>query len=1116
MTTLSSRKISLPEASLLATTVVQGKANYYLQLAPFTVGELDKLDKSLDKMLRRRAGWPRGTSLEWLHSPRSRGGLGIFTFQDLLTSAQTTELLVRLASPGLVGQVAKARWDAAQPSLWENRPAPAQPPAGHSLTLYTLWMAARRGYTVVTPDDHGDIAHRQADSTPIHEVIPHKFLSRLEAMHIQFLDQVCTDGAFRPWSSISRNLSPEPKWYRDLQVELPTLPTTIRPPPDRPVLFSLDWTPVPLQPVDDFLDYDSDAATPATPPSEWDSSPPPSPPLAEGHSVFFTDGSVDPLTQRGAYAVIGPPPSDMPPAAPQGNHAKWRTTALRHITFLSAAFARLGAEPISIDTMELMAILALARNAPANDVLVYTDSSYVVKGCRRHGLSARRQIRRSNRYLWHELGVALAKHRANGFQFVVAKCSAHGKDPGQDPAVTLGNDQADAESKAANKSGHARHTLLKDPFTHRLLFRGQTVRGDPRRHMKKHFQHCHFESAVLLPKAGVIPSQIRPPTHYSAQSIITPMSGHKAYSKGLIKHSAFMYAARANALYTPSKCYRNTFVKGSPVPVDKVSMRIRALSPIEPGDPPRFPPKEAFTPIDAHGAPLCPLCSGISPDTHHYVAHVCPHTLAMSGLLRRTVASLLSSFQAFHGVTSLTTIVGLFSWLQTVVPEIRCTDILAPLRDGSSQLIDGHLLRAWPAHGLGLPSTGTHFGVVPSSLVLRGPKCPFRFHSLLTIPSGRTILVDAVGKKKDEYKLPVFSDQELSLVIFGDSTPPPITTVEVTLLGDFLRCSVLWGPHKLVLTWAGTSWPLDTLIEDPQPILDSCLLLPLDAAPPARPESAPADALLPPAEDTVAVPTGSYYGLIPRRFVGPLRPNLELLPKKLKLEFLSELIHSLTAGQHQIWCAVKCAISQVLQFRRRRAIALAYQRPAPRKRPYFVALRTHKARYPPAQRFLNLAADWINTSKPADRNPLDSDELSWKFERFCVRHNVTRPDRPTLSLAILTLLNDEHPAICSVPLPQAEALPPHALHPPLVGFSTGPPTPPPLPHGLADQPFQLFQRGTRYLREPLRRLPREEGCEVPDSVDVLLSSPRPRSLSAHRCSFEPPADGRRPVSRAAH
>ena len=43
--------------------------------------------------------------------------------------------------------------------------------------------------------------------------------------------------------------------------------------------------------------------------------------------------------------------------------------------------------------------------------------------------------------------------------------------------------------------------------------------------------------------------------------------------------------------------------------------------------------------------------------------------------------------------------------------------------------------------------------------------------------------------------------------------------------------------------------------------------------------------------------------------MGPLRQNRELLPTKLNLEFLSELIHSLTAGQYQIWCAVKCAIS---------------------------------------------------------------------------------------------------------------------------------------------------------------------------------------------------------------
>ena len=64
---------------------------------------------------------------------------------------------------------------------------------------------------------------------------------------------------------------------------------------------------------------------------------------------------------------------------------------------------------------------------------------------------------------------------------------------------------------------------------------------------------------------------------------------------------------------------------------------------------------------------------------------------------------------------------------------------------------------------------------------------------------------------------------------------------------------------------------------------------------------------------SVVVPTGSYYGLIPRQFVDPLRQNFQLLLTKLKLELLSELIHSLSAGEHQVWCAVKCAISQVLQ-----------------------------------------------------------------------------------------------------------------------------------------------------------------------------------------------------------
>ena len=80
---LFSRKLTILEAASAATTVIQGTAGFYLQLAPFILKELQKLDSSLDKALRRRGGWPNGTTLHWLHAPRSRGGMDIFFFYDL-------------------------------------------------------------------------------------------------------------------------------------------------------------------------------------------------------------------------------------------------------------------------------------------------------------------------------------------------------------------------------------------------------------------------------------------------------------------------------------------------------------------------------------------------------------------------------------------------------------------------------------------------------------------------------------------------------------------------------------------------------------------------------------------------------------------------------------------------------------------------------------------------------------------------------------------------------------------------------------------------------------------------------------------------------------------------
>ena len=60
----------------------------------------------------------------------------------------------------------------------------------------------------------------------------------------------------------------------------------------------------------------------------------------------------------------------------------------------------------------------------------------------------------------------------------------------------------------------------------------------------------------------------------------------------------------------------------------------------------------------------------------------------------------------------------------------------------------------------------------------------------------------------------------VTLVAIGDQILPSIDIDEVERLGATLRNSMVWGPHKLSLSWNGTSWPLDTLIEDPQPILN--------------------------------------------------------------------------------------------------------------------------------------------------------------------------------------------------------------------------------------------------------------------------------------------------------
>ena len=78
------------------------------------------------------------------------------------------------------------------------------------------------------------------------------------------------------------------------------------------------------------------------------------------------------------------------------------------------------------------------------------------------------------------------------------------------------------------------------------------------------------------------------------------------------------------------------------------------------------------------------------------------------------------------------------------------------------------------------------------------------------------ILAGLTHTPKDSYEKPRTPNVGLTLVAIGDPILPSINIDEVSQLGDILRDSVILGPHKLSLRWNGTSWPLDTLIEDPQ------------------------------------------------------------------------------------------------------------------------------------------------------------------------------------------------------------------------------------------------------------------------------------------------------------
>ena len=122
-----------------------GRLSYYLQLAPYPISQLQAWDRALNSVFRQALHAPPSGSPHGLYVAKRRGGLGLYTIQDLATRTIATELVVRLNSGGIRGQVARGRWAAAMARLPNPCafPPPRTSPAAH-YTLYAFALLRRQ------------------------------------------------------------------------------------------------------------------------------------------------------------------------------------------------------------------------------------------------------------------------------------------------------------------------------------------------------------------------------------------------------------------------------------------------------------------------------------------------------------------------------------------------------------------------------------------------------------------------------------------------------------------------------------------------------------------------------------------------------------------------------------------------------------------------------------------------------------------------------------------------------------------------------------------------------------------------------------------------------------
>ena len=555
---LRRKAFHLAEAALVSSAVTQGKAGFHLQVCHFTESILKRWDSSLDSSLRYKCGMAPGSTGSIFHIPRADGGLGIFSFATLASAARGTELLYRLNSPGLAGDVARARWAAAWNSWPDMMASGKVPGVKDNFTLYTLASLRRAGFHITCPESLLGLREHFSDAVLAADVAPPELVYKLDALGLFLFSDVSDGRRLRPWADIcGSDQRREPAWFAKLDVP--------------------GWGAIHARRPEQEGSRLQPGAIAALGPL---GPPPPLPPhlSAPDTTVVFTDGSLGP---KGAgYALVSP---QLVPG--------WITSTDPVCSYTGYSVDTCGSEPVVSNTLELAAV-SEASSIPTRTQVV-TDSGYVVLGMRNIGESrTRRVLRASERPLWGSLRSTL-DDRDQTLPISVMKCTSHGKDPNQDPGSTYFNGVADGLAKLAAglKPGQVDSSPGGD-FPFRLHHRGKAVRSDPRHFIKSAGADRQKAHLLSLKRSGLL-ARLVSEGHASKTALLALRSPHELAKHGALHTLAFGVALFTLSLLTPDRMYGSE------------PSRLSAYVPRD-GEDPLCPLCGAKHPDTWHYAGLCP------------------------------------------------------------------------------------------------------------------------------------------------------------------------------------------------------------------------------------------------------------------------------------------------------------------------------------------------------------------------------------------------------------------------------------------------------------------------------------------------------------------------------